>query len=204
MFTHLRPAIVLLALFSVLTGILYPLAVTGIAQAVMPWRANGSLIQRDGHVVGSALIGQNFADPRYFQGRPSATTDTDPADATKTVPAPYNAANSGASNLGPTSKALIDRVTADHAALIAREGVTGGVPVDLVTTSASGLDPHISPAAAYFQAARVAKARGMDEGQVRALITARIEGRLLGLLGEPVVNVLDLNLALDALMPPKV
>ena len=194
---QIRPALVVTVLLTLVTGLLYPLAVTGIAKAAFPRQAAGSLIERDGKVIGSELIGQSFADPRYFHGRPSATTDTDPNDPTKTVPAPYNAANSGGSNLGPTSKALVDRVKADVAKLEAETGSGGPVPADLVTTSASGLDPDISPAAALFQVPRVAKARGLPEERVRELVAANTEGRTLGLLGEPRVNVLALNLALD-------
>jgi len=187
MLKEIRPAIVLLL----------ALTVTGIARAAFPRQAAGSLVERDGKVVGSALIGQGFADPRYFHGRPSATTGTDPNDPSKTVPAPYNAANSGGSNLGPTSKALVDRVTADVARLRAEAGSGGPVPADLVTTSGSGLDPDVSPAAALFQVPRVAKARGLPEERVRELVDAGTEGRTLGFLGEPRVNVLRLNLALD-------
>lgn len=164
-------------------------ALTG---AVFPSQANGSLIVRDGKVIGSTLIGQNFTGEGYFHGRPSATVDTDPADATKTVSAPYNAANSSGSNLGPTSKALIDRVKEDA------DKLGKGVPVELVTTSGSGLDPHLSPAAAAWQVARVAKARNMPEADVQRLVAQHTEGRMYGLLGEPRVNVLQLNLALDA------
>jgi K+-transporting ATPase ATPase C chain len=183
---------------TILTGIAYPLAMFGLAQGLFPRQANGSLIERDGKVIGSSLIGQNFTGENWFHGRPSATTDTDPNDSTKTVPAPYNAANSGGSNLGPTSKALVDRVTGD-ATKLAAENPGTPVPMDLVTTSASGLDPDISPAAALFQVPRVAKSRHLPEGQVRQLVQDHITGRLAGLIGEPHVNVLELNLALDAL-----
>jgi potassium-transporting ATPase KdpC subunit len=199
MLKEIRPAIVMMVLFTVLTGLAYPLAMTGIAQLVFPRQANGSLIEKDGKVIiGSELIGQNFTEDKYFHGRPSATTDTDPKDATKTVPAPYNAANSSASNAGPTSKALIERVQGDTDKLKA-ENPNAAVPVDLVTTSASGLDPDITPAAALFQVPRVAKARGLAEAKVRDLVTQRVEGRFLGLIGEPRVNVMQLNMALDAL-----
>jgi K+-transporting ATPase ATPase C chain len=200
MIKQIRPAIVMLVLLTALTGLAYPLAMTGIAQLVFPSQANGSLISRDGHVIGSALIGQNFTGEKYFHGRPSATTDTDPNDATKTIAAPYNAQNSGGSNLAPTSKALVDRVKGD-ADKLAAENPGTPIPVDLVTTSASGLDPDISPAGALFQVPRVAKARNLPEDQVRALVEANTTGRLLGLIGEPVVNVLKLNLALDAAKP---
>ena len=198
MLKEIRPAIVMMVLLTALTGLVYPLAMTGVAQAVFPRQANGSLIVKDGKVIGSELIGQNFADAKYFHGRPSATTDADPNDATKTVPAPYNAANSSGSNAGPTSKALFERVQGDTDKLKA-ENPTAAVPIDLVTTSASGLDPHITPAAAHFQVPRVAKARGLPEAKVRELVTESIEGRFLGVLGEPRVNVLQLNMALDAL-----
>jgi K+-transporting ATPase ATPase C chain len=184
-----------------LTGLAYPLAVTGLAQGLMPWRANGSLLKIDGRVIGSDLIGQTFSDPKYFHGRLSATTDTDPNDATKTVPAPYNAASSSGSNLGPTSKALIDRITADVTTL--KEQAPGFVPVGLVTSSGSGLDPHISPVDARFQIARVAKERDLTPEAVDALVTKHTEPRLLGLLGEPVINVVALNLALDGKVPDK-
>ena len=197
MLREIRPAILILLLLTVITGLAYPLAMTAIAGAIFPKQAQGSLIERDGKVVGSALIGQEFKDDKYFHGRPSATTAPDPADSTKTVPAPYNAANSGGSNLGPTSKALNDRVKEDVERLKA-ENPNAAVPIDLVTTSGSGLDPDISPGAALFQVPRVAKARNMPEERIRALVTDNTTGRLGGLLGEPRVNVLALNLALDA------
>ncbi|MGB2647831.1 MAG: potassium-transporting ATPase subunit KdpC, partial [Pseudolabrys sp.] len=162
-----------------------------------PYQAQGSLIEKDGKVIGSALIGQVFADDKYFHGRPSATNAADPKDSTKTVDAPYNASNSMGSNLGPTNKALIERVKGDVDTL-KKENSSAPVPIDMVTTSGSGLDPHISPEAAYFQVPRVAKARGLPEARVRELVESRIEGRTFGLLGEPRVNVLNLNLALDA------
>ncbi len=197
MLHQIRPAIVLIVLMTVLTGLIYPLGMTGIASVLFPRQAAGSLVEKDGKIVGSSLIGQNFADPKYFSGRPSATTDTDPNDATKTVPAPYNAANSVGSNLGPTSKSLVERVTGDADKLRAdNPGAT--VPIDLVTTSASGLDPHITPAAAEFQVPRVAKARGLPEAKIRERVADATEGRTLGILGEPRVNVLQLNMALDA------
>jgi len=198
MLNQLRPALVLLVALTALTGLAYPLAVTGLAQAVFPAQAAGSLIERDGRVVGSRLIGQNFAEARYFHRRPSATTAADPADASKTVPAPYNAAASLGSNLGPTSAALADRVKADLDALQA-ENPGRPVPVDLFTTSGSGLDPDLSPEAARFQVPRVARARNLSEATVQDLVTAQIAGRTLGFLGEPRVNVLALNLALDEL-----
>ena len=185
----LRPAGVLLTALTVLTGGLYPLIVTGIARALFPAAAAGSILERDGHAVGSSLIGQSFTDPGHFWSRPSATT-----------PQPYNGSASTGSNLGPLNPALLDAVKVRLAALRAADpGNAAPVPADLVTASASGLDPHISLAAAYYQAARVARARGLDVGRVRALIAAHGEGRLLGILGEPRVNVLELNLAVDAL-----
>ena len=198
MLQHLRPAVVLIVLFSALTGLVYPLAVTGIAQLALPHQATGSLIEKGGVVVGSALIGQNFKTDRYFHPRPSATTDTDPNDATKTIDAPYEAANSTGSNLGPTSQKLVDRVKAGVEAWRAMAG-PGPVPADAVTTSASGLDPDVSPQAALAQVASVAKARGLDEVKVRALVEASVERPALGLIGEPRVNVFLLNLALDQL-----
>jgi potassium-transporting ATPase KdpC subunit len=197
MLKEIRPAIIVLVLLTAITGLAYPLAMTEIAGAIFPKQAQGSLIEKDGQVVGSALIGQEFKGDKYFHGRPSATTAPDPADSTKTVPAPYNAANSGGSNLGPTSKALNDRVKEDVDRLKA-ENPSMPVSIDLVTTSASGLDPDISPEGALFQVPRVAKARNLPEDRVRQLVTANTEGRLIGLFGEPRVNVLALNLALDA------
>ena len=185
----LRPAIALFVLLTLLTGIVYPLLVTVLAQVLFPAEAAGSLILRDGRTVGSALIGQNFADPGHFWGRPSATT-----------PQPYNGIASNASNLGPLNPALSDAVRGRIAALRAADpGNPAPIPVDLVTTSGSGLDPHISVAAADYQAARVARARALPLARIRALIAAHTAGRLLGVLGEPRVNVLELNLALDAL-----
>src|SRR5205085_4299454 len=196
MLREIRPAIVLLLLLTLITGLAYPLAMTAIAGAIFPKQAQGSLIEKDGNVVGSALIGQEFKDDKYFHGRPSATVAPDPNDSTKTVPAPYNAANSGGSNLGPTSKALADRLKEDVDKLKG-ENPNAAVPVDLVTTSASGLDPDISPEAAQFQVPRVAKARNVPEDQVKQLVASNTQGRLLGLIGEPRINVLTLNLALD-------
>jgi K+-transporting ATPase ATPase C chain len=236
MLKQLRPALMMIVVMTVLTGLAYPLAVTGIAGLLFPVQAKGSLIERDGRIVGSDLIGQNFTSDRYFHGRPSATSDTDPQDATKTVPAPYNAGNSSGSNNGPTSQALIDRVKQDSATLAAEnpgaldhddfglnqskimnvidsnrlERDAGGkpvsafphpalVPIDLVTSSASGLDPDLTPAGALFQVPRVAQARGISQSALRALVEKQISGRWLGVLGEPHVNVLALNLALDHL-----
>jgi potassium-transporting ATPase KdpC subunit len=195
---QIRPAILMIVAMTILTGLAYPLAMTGVAQLVFPYQANGSLIEESGKVIGSALIGQNFASAKYFHGRPSATTEPDPKDPSKTIPVPYAADHSGGSNLGPTSKALIERVTKDTKTLQAENpGVP--VPVDLVTTSASGLDPDITPAAALFQVPRVAKARGLAKGVVEGLVLDHITDRLLGVIGAPHVNVLKLNLALDAL-----
>jgi K+-transporting ATPase ATPase C chain len=196
MLKEVRPAIVLLVALTLITGLAYPLAMTGLAGLILPNQAQGSLIERNGTVVGSALIGQAFTSERYFRGRPSATTAADPNDSTKTVPAPYNAASSAGSNLGPTSKALAERLQGDVEKL-KQENPAGAVPVDLVTTSGSGLDPHISPDAAYFQVPRVAQARNMPVERVRQLVETHVEGRWLGLFGEPRVNVLALNLALD-------
>jgi potassium-transporting ATPase KdpC subunit len=193
---EIRPAIVLVVALTLITGLIYPLAMTGIAQVLFPRQANGSLIWQDGKVLGSALIGQLFTADKYFHGRPSATTMPNPNDATKTVDAPYNAANSGGANLGPTNNALIARVAGDVKKLKA-ENPEAAIPIDLVTTSGGGLDPHISPEAAFFQVPRVAKARNMSEDRVRELIVQHLEGRMLGLLGEPRVNVLALNMALD-------
>ena len=197
MLREIRPAIIILVALTLITGLAYPLAMTAVSGAIFPKQAAGSLIEKDGKVVGSALIGQEFKDDKYFHGRPSATTAPDPNDSTKTVPAPYNAANSGGSNLGPTSKALADRVKDDVDKLKA-ENPSMPVPLDLVTTSASGLDPDISPEAALFQVPRVAKARNMPEDRVRDLVNQNTKGRFAALLGEPRVNVLALNLALDA------
>jgi len=198
MLREIRPAIVVLVALTIITGLIYPLAMTGVAQTLFPRQAEGSLIERNGHVVGSALIGQNFTSDKYFHGRPSATTAADPNDPSKTVAAPYNAANSGGSNLGPSNKALIDRVKTDMEKL-QQENPSTAVPADLVTTSASGLDPDISPEAAFFQVPRVAKARNLAENRVRQLVLDHVEDRFLGLLGEPRINVLKLNLALDEL-----
>jgi K+-transporting ATPase ATPase C chain len=196
MLRELRPAIVILVALTIVTGLIYPLAMTGAAQLIFPYQSQGSLIEQGGKTVGSVLIGQAFTEDKYFHGRPSATTAPDPNDASKTVAAPYNAANSGGSNLGPTSKALADRLQQDVAKLKA-ENPPASVPVDLVTASGSGLDPDISPEAALFQVPRVAHARGLSEDRVRVLVAAQTEGRLMGWLGEPRVNVLRLNLALD-------
>jgi K+-transporting ATPase ATPase C chain len=198
MLRELRPAIVLVIILTLITGLIYPLVMTGIAGVLFPTQAQGSLVEIDGKVVGSTLIGQEFTSDKYFHGRPSATTAPDPNDSSKTVSAPYNAANSGGSNLGPTNKALIDRVKADVDKL-KQENPSAPVPIDLVTTTASGLDPDITPEGALFQVPRVAKARNIPEDRLRQLVNEHVEGRLLGLFGEPRVNVLALNMALDGL-----
>jgi potassium-transporting ATPase KdpC subunit len=195
---QIRPAVLMIVVMTIVTGLIYPLGMTGIAQVLFPHQANGSLIERDGKVIGSALIGQNFTSDKYFHGRPSATTEPDPKDPAKTIAVPYAADNSTGSNLGPTSKALVDRVKGD-AAKLQTENPGVPVPVDLVTTSASGLDPDITPAAAIFQVPRVAKARNISEDRLRTLVEAHVESRFLGIIGEPYVNVLRLNLALDGL-----
>jgi potassium-transporting ATPase KdpC subunit len=197
MLREIRPAIVILLLLTAITGLAYPLAMTAIAGVIFPQQAQGSLIEKDGKVIGSALIGQEFKQDKYFHGRPSATVAPDPVDSSKTIPAPYNAANSGGSNLGPTSKVLADRVKEDVEKLKA-ENPNAAVPVDLVTTSASGLDPDISPEAALFQVPRIAKARNVPEERLRQLVSEDTRDRLAGVLGEPRVNVLALNLALDS------
>jgi potassium-transporting ATPase KdpC subunit len=197
MLTQLRPAFVMTVLFTLLTGLVYPLFVWGVAESVLP-AANGSLVVKDGVVVGSSLIGQNFSSDKYFHGRPSATSATDPNDATKTIDAPYNAANSSASNLGPTSQKLVDRVKGDVETL-RKAGVNGPIPADAVTTSASGIDPDISPQFAELQVGRVAKARSLSEDAVRKLLGQYVQGPALGLFGQPRVNVLLLNMALDKL-----
>ena len=198
MLREIRPAIVLVIILTVITGLIYPLFMTGIAGVLFPTQAQGSLVEIDGKVVGSILIGQEFTSDKYFHGRLSATTAPDPNDSSKTVPAPYNAANSGGSNLGPTNKALIDRVKADVDKL-KEENPSAQVPIDLVTTTGSGLDPDISPEGALFQVPRVAKARNLPEDRLRQLVNDHVQGRLLGLFGEPRVNVLALNMALDGL-----
>jgi len=198
MLKQIRPAIVMIIGMTIITGLAYPLLMVGLGQVLFHDQANGSLIVKDGKVIGSALIGQSFTSEKYFHGRPSATTEPDPKDATKTIAVPYAADNSSGSNLGPTSKALVDRVK-DDAAKLAAENPNTPIPVDLVTTSASGLDPDITPAAALFQVPRVAKARGVPAERVRQLVEDHIAGRVLGIIGEPHVNVLQLNLALDAM-----
>jgi K+-transporting ATPase ATPase C chain len=201
MLKQIRPAIVFIILMTLFTGIIYPFALTGLSLLLFPNQANGSLIEKDGKPIGSKLIGQTFTSDKYFHSRPSATTATDPNDATKTIPAPYNAANSGGSNLGPTSRALIDGVKA--AAQLLQVENNKPIPVDLVTASGSGLDPHITPAATQFQIARVAKARNLPEAEIETLVKKFTESRALGVFGEPVVNVLKLNLALDEAGPGK-
>lgn len=201
MLNQIRPALVMVVLLTILTGIAYPFAMTGITQGLLPGQANGSLVTRaDGTVIGSSLIGQDFTSDKYFHGRISATSGTDPNDPTKSVAQPYNAANSAGSNLGPTAQALADRVKGDVDALAA-QGIKDP-PADMVTSSASGLDPDISPANAALQVARVAAARGLSPDQVRDAVQAATSGRLLGLIGEPRVNVLQLNMALDGLKTP--
>ena len=200
MLKEIRPAIVLLVALAAITGLIYPLAMTGIAQSLFPHQANGSLIERNGQVIGSELIGQQFTSAKYFHGRPSATTAPDPQDASKSIAEPYNAVNSMGSNLRPSSKVLEERLRQDVATL-RKENPSATVPVDLVTTSGSGLDPDISPEAARFQAPRVAAARGLPEAAVVALIAQQVEERDFGVLGEPRVNVLKLNLALDKMRP---
>jgi potassium-transporting ATPase KdpC subunit len=201
MLREIRPAIVLVIALTLITGVAYPFAITGLAEVIFPDKAQGSLVARDSKVVGSTLIGQEFTGEGYFHGRPSATTAPDPSDPAKTVPAPYNAANSGGSNLGPTSRSLIERIKADIAKL-KQENPSAQVPADLVTTSGSGLDPDISPEAALFQVPRVAKARNLTQSVLRQLIAANTSDRLIGLFGEPRVNVLELNLALDRVASP--
>lgn len=198
MLKQLRPALVMIVVFTAITGLAYPLAMTGIAGMLFPRQAEGSLITENGVVVGSELIGQNFTSERYFHGRPSATTGPDPVDPSKSVPQPYNAANSMGSNLGPSNPALVERIRGDLERLKA-ENPGQPVPIDLVTTSGSGLDPDISPDAAYFQVPRVAKARAVPEETLRALVAQNVQQPVLGVIGEPRVNVLALNRALDAL-----
>src|SRR3954468_8805563 len=200
MLNEVRPALVIVVVLTLVTGLAYPLAVTGLAGLIFPHQAQGSLIEKDGKPIGSVLIGQAFTSERYFHGRPSATTTADPNDPTKTMPAPYNAANSGGSNLGPTNQALLERVQGDLDAL-KKDNPSAAVPIDLVTTSGSGFDPHISPEAALFQVPRVAQARGLSEDALRQLVNQHVEDRQLGFLGEPRVNVLALNLALDGTAP---
>jgi potassium-transporting ATPase KdpC subunit len=198
MLRQIRPAILMIIVMTVITGLIYPLGMTGLAQLFFPHQANGSLVERDGKVIGSTLIGQNFTSAKYFHGRPSATTEPDPKDPSKTIPVPYAADNSSGSNLGPTNQALIDRVKGD-AAKLAKENPGTPIPVDLVTTSGSGLDPDITPAAALFQVSRVAKARHIDPDKLRELVDEQTRDRYLGIIGEKRVNVLELNLALDQL-----
>jgi K+-transporting ATPase ATPase C chain len=201
MLKEIRPAIVILVGLMLITGLLYPLAMTGLAGVILPRQAQGSLIEQGGKVIGSTLIGQEFTSDRYFHGRPSATVTPDPKDPTKNIDKPYNAGNSGGSNLGPTNKALVERVKGDVGKL-KEQNAAANVPIDLVTTSASGLDPHVSPEAALFQVPRVAKARSMAEERLRQLVNEHVEGRFLGIFGEPRVNVLALNMALDRVAGP--
>jgi K+-transporting ATPase ATPase C chain len=198
MLKQIRPALLMIVLFTILTGLAYPLGMTAVGQLLFPHQANGSLALKDGRVIGSELIGQNFTSAKYFHGRLSTTSEPDPKDSSKTISVPYAADNSVASNLGPTSKALITRVKGDVATLHA-ENPSVPVPVDLVTSSASGLDPDITPAAALFQVPRVAKARGLAQPAVRRLVESHIAGRLFGIIGEPHVNVLKLNMDLDTM-----
>jgi K+-transporting ATPase ATPase C chain len=199
--SQVRPAILMLAVMMLILGFAYPLAMTGIAQVAFPYQANGSLIEKNGTRVGSALIGQNFTSAKYFHGRPSMTPGPDPHDPSKTVPIPYNGGFSVGSNYGPTAKPLVDRV-GQTVAELKTENPGRPVPADLATASASGLDPDITPAGALFQVPRVAKARSLPEDEVRRLVTENTEGRFLGVIGEPRVNVLRLNLALDAIANP--
>jgi len=201
MLKEIRPAIVLLLALALITGLFYPLAITGVARVLFPWRAQGSLVEQGGKVIGSTLIGQAFTSNRYFHGRPSATVAPDPNDTSKSVDKPYNAAGSGGSNLGPTNRVLIERVKSDVERLRQQNGASE-VPIDMVTTSGSGLDPHISPDAARFQVPRIAKARGMPEDRLRQLVDQFAESRFLGIFGEPRVNVLALNMALDRAVAP--
>jgi len=198
MLKQIRPAILMIVFLTVITGLIYPLGMTGLGQLLFPHQANGSLVEKNGKPIGSELIGQSFTGAQYFHGRPSATTEPDPKDSTKTIPTPYAADNSIGSNYGPTSKALIARVKGDVAKLHA-ENPSAPVPVDLVTSSASGLDPDITPAAALFQVPRVAKARGLSEASVRRLVESHVDGRVFGIIGEPHINVLKLNMDLDAM-----
>jgi len=200
MLNDVRPALVIVVALTLITGLAYPLAITGLAGLLFPRQAQGSIVEKDGRPIGSALIGQTFMSEHYFHGRPSATTTADPHEPNKTMPAPYNAANSGGSNLGPTNKALLERVQGDLDAL-KKGNPSAAVPIDLVTTSGSGLDPDISPEAALFQVPRVAKVRGVSEDVLRRLVAQHVEDRPLGFLGEAHVNVLALNLALDGLTP---
>jgi potassium-transporting ATPase KdpC subunit len=201
MLREIRPAIVLVVALTLITGVAYPFAMTGLAKLLFPYQAQGSLVERDGKVIGSALIGQEFTSDRYFHGRPSATVTPDPNDPARNVPAPYNAGNSGGSNLGPTSGDLSARIEGDIAKL-KQKNPAAPVPADLVTASGSGLDPHVSPDAALFQVSRVAKARNLPEYRVRQLVAEYTSGPLAGILGEPRVNVLALNLALDRMTGP--